>query len=275
MPARTPAGARLAPTLVRRGADDLRCPRGATCDQQQLLKGRRKKLNHLQSACRDRSSPPTSSRCPRACARRVRPGRPRSSSTWSAPTTSRRGAGSAAAEPARDGRQDRHLVAVGHLGREAVEEADVLTAEVDVDEAAQGAVVVGDALAQLGVLVVEASSTSPTVAAVDLASAWPPAASRSCVGSFDLDRHQATVAKRRLEVLDRRRDLGDLERAAHGVERLQAVAGDVGTTRSSGSIVAALGELGQHRDRDAAGGLGEDAGGLGEQADRRRGSRRR
>ena len=58
-----------------------------------------------------------------------------------------RGAHSSAA---RDRRQDRQLAAVGNRGLQAVEEADVLAAEVDVDEAAQIAVRV-EAIAQIAV----------------------------------------------------------------------------------------------------------------------------
>ena len=49
-----------------------------------------------------------------------------------------------------DGRQDRDAVAVGELGGDAVEEADVLVVEVDVHEAAQLAAV-DEALADAGV----------------------------------------------------------------------------------------------------------------------------
>src|SRR3954471_22782782 len=61
------------------------------------------------------------------------------------------GRGPSRADPtsaARDRRQDRQLAAVGHRRLQAVEEADVLAAEVDVDEPAQVAVRV-EALAQL------------------------------------------------------------------------------------------------------------------------------
>ena len=54
--------------------------------------------------------------------------------------------------PARDRGEDRDLVAVGDRRLESLEEADVLAAEVDVDEAPQLAVVAGDPLAQLAVL---------------------------------------------------------------------------------------------------------------------------
>src|SRR5262245_35383670 len=50
----------------------------------------------------------------------------------------------------RDSRQDRDLVALADRGLEALLEADVLAADVDVDEAAQVAVL-GDPLAQVGV----------------------------------------------------------------------------------------------------------------------------
>src|SRR5919109_682808 len=53
---------------------------------------------------------------------------------------------------ARDGGQDRHLVAVGELRLQAVLEADVLTRDVHVHEPAQSAIL-GDPLAKLGVLV--------------------------------------------------------------------------------------------------------------------------
>src|SRR5918994_6880524 len=54
--------------------------------------------------------------------------------------------------PTGDCRKDRHFVAVGQLGFEPVLEADVLTGDIDVDEAAKRAVL-GDALTQPVVLV--------------------------------------------------------------------------------------------------------------------------
>src|SRR3954464_13902856 len=56
---------------------------------------------------------------------------------------------------ARDRGQDLDLVAVLDRRREAVAEADVLAVDVDVDEAAQAAVAVGERVAQLRVLAVE------------------------------------------------------------------------------------------------------------------------
>src|SRR5438105_5373480 len=55
----------------------------------------------------------------------------------------------------RDGREDLHLVTLGYRGVQPVAEADVLAADVDVDEAPQAAVAVGEALAQLLVLGVQ------------------------------------------------------------------------------------------------------------------------
>src|SRR5690242_6642231 len=51
---------------------------------------------------------------------------------------------------ASDGRDDRDFVAGLQVGLEAVEEADVLAVHVQVDEAAQGTLVVAQALADLG-----------------------------------------------------------------------------------------------------------------------------
>ena len=83
-----------------------------------------------------------------------------------------------------DGGQDRQLGAVGDRRREPVQEADVFAGEVDVDEAPQRAVLVGDPLAQLAVALEQAVRTSCTVAPSTSASASPPAAARSCVGIF-------------------------------------------------------------------------------------------
>ena len=58
-----------------------------------------------------------------------------------------------------------------------------------------------------------------------------------------------------------------LERAAHGVKRLQAFAGDDEHDALVGADLAALRELRKARRRHAAGGLGEDARRLGQQAD--------
>src|SRR4051812_26496425 len=68
------------------------------------------------------------------------------------PRQSRAGAPALAAG---DGRQDRDLGAVGHRRLEAVEVADVLAGQEDVDEPAQAAVVAADARSQLAVLGIE------------------------------------------------------------------------------------------------------------------------
>src|SRR5436305_2043847 len=54
-----------------------------------------------------------------------------------------------------DGWEDRHLAAIGDRRLQPVEEADVLPADVDVDEAPERPVVVGHAAAQLAEAVVE------------------------------------------------------------------------------------------------------------------------
>ena len=89
------------------------------------------------------------------------------------------------------------------------------------------------------------------------------AAGRGAQLRGDLDRdHQAVTRPRRarLERLDRRLDRRRLERAANRIERLEALAGDDEHDALVGVDLAALGELGEHRRRHAAGGLGEDAG---------------
>ena len=68
---------------------------------------------------------------------------------------------------------------------------------------------------------------------------------------------------------------GRPDRVGHRVERLQAVAGVDDDGLERGVELAGLDELLQHADRGAAGGLGEDALGAGQQHDRRRGPRRR
>ena len=115
-----------------------------------------------------------------------------------------------------------------------------------------------------------ASSTSPTVAPSTSTLAVAAGGGAQLRRDLDLDRHQPRTpapSTRSIELVERRRDLVGLERAAHRVERLQALAGDDEHDALVRVDVAALGELGEHRGRRAAGGLGEDAGRLGEQAD--------
>ena len=122
-------------------------------------------------------------------------------------------------------------------GVEAVEEADVLAADVDVDEAAQAAVL-GDPLAQL----VEAARRArraprrpspPSTLGLGLAAGGGAQLRRD----LDRDRHQAAhrarAARRAASnAVERRLDLVRLERAAHRVERLQALAGDARARRA-------------------------------------------
>ena len=122
--------------------------------------------------------------------------------------------------------------------------------EVDVDEAAQPAVVVGDPLAQLAVLRRRAprAPRRPCRPSTSAAAA-PPAASRSWVGSLTVTaiRPPPPARSAASNASTDGGDLGDLERAAHGVDRLQAVAGDAEHDALVGADVAALGELGQRR----------------------------
>ena len=135
---------------------------------------------------RARSSRPTSARCPRAWRRSPRC----SCRRWSWTSS---GADDFAPPPrvrrvrlaARDRGQDRQLVAVGDGRVEPVEEADVLAADVDVDEAAQAAAVVGRA----GRAARRARRRAPRAPRPPCrrrptVEAAPPAASRSCVGSL-------------------------------------------------------------------------------------------
>ena len=82
-------------------------------------------------------------------------------------------------------------------GVEAVEEADVLAADVDVDEAAQVAVL-GDPVAQLVVAVVEAvEHLADGRRRRRVASASPPVAARSCVGILTVTAIRRATPRRR------------------------------------------------------------------------------
>ncbi len=120
------------------------------------------------------------------------------------------------------------------------------------------------------------SSTSCTVAPSICASASPPAAARSCVGIFTTTlirprRRRPRIEGRRPSRMPRR--VGSivlrLERAAHGVQRLQALAGDHQHDALVRVDVAARGQLRQHRGRDASRRLREDPGRLRQQRDAR------
>ena len=91
-----------------------------------------------------------------------------------------------ASSPSATAGQDRDLVAVLDRGVEAVEEADVLAADVDVDEPAQAAVL-GDPAAQLAVTLVQRVEHLADGRAVDRRrSTSPSVAARSWVGILTL-----------------------------------------------------------------------------------------
>ena len=77
-----------------------------------------------------------------------------------------------------DGREDGHLGAVVDLGLEALLEADVLAADVDVDEAAQVAVL-GDPLAQPAVRLEDGVEDLANGRATDLEFRLPPQSPRA------------------------------------------------------------------------------------------------
>src|SRR5689334_16251371 len=92
------------------------------------------------------------------------------------------------------GRQDRQLVAVGHRSVEAIEEADVLAAQVHVHEAAQAAAVVGHPRPQLAVLGVEAVERLPHRRAVDLRLGLVAGGVAQLRRQLDPNGHHATAA---------------------------------------------------------------------------------
>ncbi len=118
--------------------------------------------------------------------------------------------------------------------------------------------------------------TSPTVAPSTATSPAPPVRVRSWVGM----RTWSACSSSKVDgVVERVEGRGDRGRRPHvgrdGVDRLEAVAGDVGDDPLVGADDALGGELGQRGDGDAAGGLGEDPLGAGRAAGCPRRSRRR
>src|SRR6185312_7810343 len=240
------------------------------------------------------SSPPTPDGTPRTTTPSIRATAGRAKSRWTRPSspccgatgTGRRGLTTtrwsrrlhnrpyrAARSAARDRGQDRHLVTVLDGGVEAVEEADVLAVDVDVDKAAQPAVL-GDAAAQLAEALVERVKDLADGRPVDARGGLALGGGAKLGGDLHADGHGGYIlCKRtdalvgRLEGLDAGIDLPRLERSADRVEGLEALAGDVGHHALLGVDVAALRQLGQHRGGHPAGGLGEDAGRLGQQPD--------
>src|SRR3954454_137096 len=92
------------------------------------------------------------------------------------------------------GGQDRQLVAVRHRRVQAVEEADVLAAQIHVHEPAQAAVVVGHPRAQLAVLGVEAVERLPHRRAVDPRLGLIARGVAELRRQLDPDRHHAAAA---------------------------------------------------------------------------------
>src|SRR6185437_11818203 len=93
---------------------------------------------------------------------------------------------------ARNGRQDRHLVAVIDRGLQAILEADVLAGDVDVDEAAQIAVL-GDALAESVVLVEDRIEGLADGRALDLELALATGRGAELGGNLHGDAHRAEI----------------------------------------------------------------------------------
>ena len=129
-------------------------------------------------------------------------------------------------------RRDRRL--------QPVAEADVLAVDVDVDEAAQLAVLAVSRSRSSPCCAKSDSSTSPTVAPSTSTVAAPPAASRSCVGSLTVTaiRRAATARldgrPRTVEARRRSRSVSNVPRTASSVLRPSPVM--TSTTRSSGSM---------------------------------------
>src|SRR5215218_1926963 len=95
------------------------------------------------------------------------------------------------ASAAGDRRQDLDLVAVGHRRLEAVAEADVLAVHVDVDEPAQGAVAVGQPVAQLAVALEQRVEHLADRPALELELTLAAGRRPQLRGDLDLDRHHA------------------------------------------------------------------------------------
>src|SRR6187402_663539 len=135
---------------------------------------------------------------------------------------------SAAPSAAGDCRQDRYLVAVVDRGLQALLEADVLAGDVDVDEAAQVAVL-GDPVAQAFVGVEDGvedlADGAPFHLQLGLAAGGGAQLGRDLHGDAHLDGY--LLRELGLEALEVGVDLVHLERIAGRVQRLQALAGDV------------------------------------------------
>src|SRR3954451_660025 len=169
--------------------------------------------------------------------------------------------------------EDRHLVAVAELGFEPIAKANVLPGYVDVKEPSE-ATVLGDALPQIDVLVEDGIEGLAHGGALDLDLSIAVGDGPELGWDLHVDGHRReTLAGARdrlqlgLEALEGRLDLVHVEALPRGVERLQALAGDVSDDPVRGIDIPSARQLRQHRDSDPTRCLGEDAGGLGEQAD--------
>src|SRR6478735_6719670 len=164
--------------------------------------------------------------------------------------------------------QNGYLVAVVDRRLKPLLEADVLAADVDVDEAAKVAVL-GDAVAEAAVGVEDRVEHLAHGRAFDFELGVAAGGGAQLRGDLHGDTHLDGYLLRELglEALEGGVDLVHLERIARRVERLQTLAGDVDDDPLAVGQLAPFGQLAQDADGDAAGGLGEDAGRLRQQLD--------
>src|SRR5690348_3671167 len=137
-----------------------------------------------------------------------------------------------------DSRQDRQLGAVLDRRGQAVEKADVLARDVDVDEAPQRAVVVIDARAQLVVADEQRLEHLAHVCAVDLGLGLATGRGTKLRGNLDADRHQARTpapsAASKAATVGAIEHVSNVPRTASSVLRPSPVM--TSTTRSSRSM---------------------------------------
>src|SRR5215213_3281106 len=167
-----------------------------------------------------------------------------------------------------DSRKNRYFVPIFDRSLQPLLKADVLAGDVDVDEAAQVAVL-GDPVAQAAVGVEDGVEHLADGAALYLklrfAAGGGAQLGRDLHGDWHLDGY--LLAELGFEAVEVGVDLVHLERIAGRVERLQTLAGDVDDDPLARGELAAFGQLAQDPDGDAASGLGEDPGRLSQQFD--------
>src|SRR5215212_6166500 len=165
-------------------------------------------------------------------------------------------------------RKNRYLVAVLDRRLQPLLEADVLAGDVDVDEAAQVAVL-RDPVTQAAMRVEDRIENLADGAALHLHLGFAAGRGAQLGRNLHGDRHLDGYLLRELvlETLEGGVDLVHLERIASGVERLQSLPRDVDDDPLSGGQLTAFGQLAQDSDGDPAGGLGEDPGRLRQQLD--------